>query len=254
MTKNQVSIIGAAIAMVGGVAVAVVNSWQHPPATTSVSASQPNVLQGVVLIDDANPAKRHLIQGVRVASIDGLANGSALTGSDGVFKLQLKPEAKNGIAIQLNLSHQDFQERDILEVFGEGTPYVFYLWPKNYTYLAPPSPRRSILNFFAVVEAAPPVGSRIFQVQNRGSVRCNGQPPCSPDGKWKAAVTTVSLDANAGRVFMAGRTHADCIAGPCPWTKIEMDGFSRGGRTISVSIRNWSDTVTYKLWGEMSGP
>ena len=88
MTKNQVSIIGAAIAMAGGIAVAVINSWQHPPATTSVLASQPNVLQGVVLIDDANPAKRHLIQGVRVASIDGLASGPALTGSDGVFKLQ----------------------------------------------------------------------------------------------------------------------------------------------------------------------
>ncbi len=198
--------------------------------------------------------KKHLIQGVRVTSSNGLASGPALTGSDGLFSLQLKPEAKNGIAIELNFNHEDYQEKDIPEVFAAGTPYVFYLWPKNYTYLTPPIPRRSILNFFAVAEAAPPLESTTFQVQNRGSVRCNGRPPCSPDGKWKAAVVTASLDARQGRVFLAGHTHADCIAGPCPWTKIDTDGFSKGGQRISVSVRNWSDTVTYRLWGEMTGP
>jgi hypothetical protein len=38
-----------------------------------------------------------------------------------------------------------------------------------------------------------------------------------------------------------------CIAGPCPFTAIESDGFSKGGRAISASVRNWSDTTTFLL-------
>ncbi len=36
-----------------------------------------------------------------------------------------------------------------------------------------------------------------------------------------------------------------CIAGPCPFTKIVSDGFSRGGRNIAVTVLGWSDTTTF---------
>ena len=43
-----------------------------------------------------------------------------------------------------------------------------------------------------------------------------------------------------------------CIAGPCPFSSIEQDQFSRGGRTISVAVRNWSDSVTYLVEAEVA--
>ena len=96
-----------------------------------------------------------------------------------------------------------------------------------------------------------PVGYAIktFQVENSANVPCDQRVPCSPDGKWKAAIGSASLDAGQGNVFQDARV--TCIAGPCPFTRIDRDGFSRGGRTISVSIRNWSETTTFLFQAEV---
>ncbi len=77
------------------------------------------------------------------------------------------------------------------------------------------------------------VGSavRTFQVVNKGNVPCDHHSPCSPDGKWKATSATVSLDAGADNTF--GNITASCIAGPCPFTRIDSSGFIHGGRNIS---------------------
>ena len=88
-----------------------------------------------------------------------------------------------------------------------------------------------------------------FQVVNTGNVPCNRQAPCSPDGNWKAAIGSAFLDAGAGNEFRNARV--SCIAGPCPFTKIEKDDFSKGGQTIRVSARNWSDTTTFLLEAEV---
>jgi hypothetical protein len=63
--------------------------------------------------------------------------------------------------------------------------------------------------------------------------------------KWKAAIGSATLDAGPGKEFRNARL--SCIAGPCPFTSIESDDFSKGGRTISASVRNWSDTTTFLL-------
>ena len=60
------------------------------------------------------------------------------------------------------------------------------------------------------------------------------------------------LDAGVGNEFRNAR--ASCIAGPCPFTKIEADRFSPGGQNIMVSARNWSDTVTFLLEAEVFHP
>ena len=95
------------------------------------------------------------------------------------------------------------------------------------------------------------VGSavRTFQVVNKGNVPCNHQYPCSPDGKWKAASGAESLDAGADNSF--GNVRASCIAGPCPFTRIDASGFIHGGRNIKVSALNWSDTATFLLEAEV---
>jgi hypothetical protein len=98
------------------------------------------------------------------------------------------------------------------------------------------------------------VGSAVntFAVENKGNVPCKGQHPCSPDGKWKAAVGSASLDAGPGNEFRDARV--SCIAGPCPFTQIESDRFSQGGRVITASARNWSDTTTFLLEAEVFHP
>ena len=91
------------------------------------------------------------------------------------------------------------------------------------------------------------VGSAVktFEIVNKGNVPCEGKPPCSPGMQWKAAIGSATLDAGEGKEFRSARL--SCIAGPCPFTTIDSDNFSKGGRTISASIRNWSDTTTFLL-------
>jgi len=86
-------------------------------------------------------------------------------------------------------------------------------------------------------------------VVNKGNVPCDAASPCSPDGKWKAAIGSLKLDAGEGQEFQNARV--SCIAGPCPFTRIESDGFSRSGRVIQATARVWSDTVTFLAEAEV---
>jgi hypothetical protein len=98
------------------------------------------------------------------------------------------------------------------------------------------------------------VGSAVktFEIENKGNVPCKDRHPCSPDGKWKAALGSVSLDAGQGNEFRDAR--ASCIAGPCPFTKIDDDHFSQGGQIITVQASDWSDTATFLLEAEVFRP
>jgi hypothetical protein len=93
---------------------------------------------------------------------------------------------------------------------------------------------------------------KAFQVVNEGNVPCNKQPPCSPDGKWKATTGSLSLDAGEGNEFRNMRL--SCIAGPCPFTKVEQESLAQDGRRFNVSVRNWSDTTTFLLEAEVVHP
>jgi hypothetical protein len=98
------------------------------------------------------------------------------------------------------------------------------------------------------------VGSAVktFQVANKGDVPCKGSHPCSPDGKWKAALSSATLDAGEGNEFRNARV--SCIAGPCPFSRVEFEDLSRGGRKVNVSVRNWSDTTTFLVEAEVVHP
>jgi hypothetical protein len=90
---------------------------------------------------------------------------------------------------------------------------------------------------------------RTFQVVNKGNVACNGRSPCSPNEAWKATAGSLSLDAGPDNEFRNVR--ASCIAGPCPFTRIDSSGFANGGRNITVSAINWSDTATFLVEAEV---
>jgi hypothetical protein len=103
------------------------------------------------------------------------------------------------------------------------------------------------INTTALVNAGSIV--KTFRVVNKGNIPCNGHNPCSPDGKWKAAMGTASLDAPRGDVFLNARVA--CIAGPCPFTRVSSDGFSRGGPTLHVAVLDWSDTTVFLFEAEV---
>jgi len=88
-----------------------------------------------------------------------------------------------------------------------------------------------------------------FEVENTGNIPCRFRPTCSPDGKFAAALGSFHLDAGQGQEFQNARV--SCIAGPCPFTRIEKDEFSRGGRQIAGTVLAWSDTVTFLVEAEV---
>jgi hypothetical protein len=98
------------------------------------------------------------------------------------------------------------------------------------------------------------VGSvvKTFQAVNKGNMPCNGRNPCSPDGRWKAATGSLSVDAGEGNEFRNARV--SCIAGPCPFTRINPNKFSSDGHGLTVSALNWSDTATFLLEAEVDRP
>jgi hypothetical protein len=96
------------------------------------------------------------------------------------------------------------------------------------------------------------VGSvaKTFEVANTGGIPCNGHPPCSPDGRWKASRGSTSLDAGQGNEFVDVRR--SCIAGPCPFTSTEINQTAEAGRTLSVTALDWSDTATFLVEAEVT--
>jgi hypothetical protein len=96
------------------------------------------------------------------------------------------------------------------------------------------------------------VGSiaRQFEVVNTGNVPCRSQRPCSPDGRWKAQIGLLSLDAQKDNVFRNVRV--SCISGPCPFTRLEPDDLSRPARTIQIRVLCWSDTASFLVEAEVT--
>jgi len=222
-----------------------------------IRRQKPILLRGAVIRQDADARKELPIAGVEITEANGLAIRTK-SDSSGFFSLALRPLLRRGRPITLMFRHPDYQPLDLSEFVGD----------KIYIARLAPLPRKTrtesdhpeiavgnvLVRYSMKTTTAANIGSAVktFQVENSANVPCHGQPPCSPDGKWKAAIGSASLDAGVGNEFRNAR--ASCIAGPCPFTKIENDGFSRGGRTINVSARNWSDTATFLLEAEVFHP
>ncbi|PWT84413.1 MAG: hypothetical protein C5B57_04880 [Blastocatellia bacterium] len=182
----------------------------------------------------------------------------------GYFYLPLRPTVRPGDLVTLQFRHPDYQPQDV-QVTADDQLYIARLSPANLK--ARPAPTRPetmlshlVVRYTAEARITTNVGSGVktFQVMNTGNIPCDPREPrepstrCSPDGKWKATASSVSLDAGIENEFRNARL--SCIAGPCPFTSIESDGFSKGGRTISATVLNWSDTTTFTLEAEVVRP
>ena len=215
---------------------------------------RPIFLKGAVLQQDQDPRKQSPITNVEVSATYDL---SATVKSDfsGFFRLGLRRGVKRGQSITLQFRHPDFVPVDLSEVVSDQL-YIVHMMPLHPDVETDANqPNIVVANVFVrysietTAEVNVGAGVTTFQVANTGNVPCDQHKPCSPDDKWKAAIGSASLDAGQGNVFQNARV--SCIAGPCPFTKIESDNFSQGGRNIQVSVLNWSDTTTFLFQAEV---
>jgi hypothetical protein len=222
---------------------------------------RPLMLRGAVIKQDDDPNKQSPIMDVEISEANGLATTSTKSNFMGSFAIPLVRGVGQNDSVTLRFLHPDYVPLDLTELVGDKLTIV-HLVPihkdPEETTVQPDHPAITVANVRirysteSVTQENIGTGVKTFQVQNVGNVPCQNSAPCSPDGKWKAATNSESLDAGEGSVFRNARV--SCIAGPCPFTKIDDDEFSQGGRTIKVTVRNWSDTTTFLFQAEVFRP
>jgi len=215
---------------------------------------KPIVLKGAVVRFSDDAIQQAPITGV-VVSADDIAPSDAKSDFSGYFTLTLRPGVKRGDPITLHFHHPDYLPLDMTGTVDDEL-FVAHLKPAKTQAAAPDNHApvtvgNVVVRYSIETSNSANIGSgvKVFQISNTGNVPCNHARICSPDGKWKASSGEAQLDAGTGNEFRDARV--SCIAGPCPFTKIDSDGFSAGGRMISVSIRDWSDPTTFVLQAEV---
>ena len=221
----------------------------------------PVVLTGAVIKQDEDPNKQSPIMDVDISEANGLALSDTKSNFTGYFSVPLEAGVGRDRSVTLRFLHPDYVPLELTELVSD-TLTIVHLVPIHKDQQAAPvqanHPPIAVANIRirystqAVTQENIGTGVKTFQVRNVGNIPCQNSNPCSPDGKWKASVNSMSMDAGEGNVFENARV--PCIAGPCPFTKIDYDGFSQGGRTIKVSMRNWSDTTTFLFQAEVFRP
>jgi hypothetical protein len=223
-----------------------------------ITRKHPLSINGAVIRKDADSRKELPVADVQIMAGSGANATRTTSDSSGFFSIRLPRGARIGQPIELRFQHAEYQTLYLGEVAGDKL-YVAHLVPlPRETRAQTNRPDVVVTNIVVRYSNRSTtdmnIGSAVktFEVANQGNILCNGQRPCSPDGKWKAAIGSASLDAGEGHEFRNARS--SCIAGPCPFTRIEADNFAEHSRTLTVSARNWSDTVTFLVEAEVFHP
>jgi hypothetical protein len=235
------------LTMVAAASVIALRTWILRP-------MQPQTLRGAVVVSSDDVDKRVPIGNVRVSVAGGLASQDSWSDSEGFFALSLNKRVKAGQPIILEFRHLEYRPLD-LTLFASDRIVEARLMPV----IPPPAANRLphivvsnvTIRYSVKTTTLVNVGSvaKTFRVVNAGNVPCDRRLPCSPDKKWKAALGSETLEAPGGNVFSNARV--SCISGPCPFTRIRTDEYSRGGPTIHVTVLNWSNTTTFLFEAEV---
>ncbi len=220
---------------------------------------QPVTLRGAVLQQDPDPNKQLPLANVEITATNALGEGHSVSNAAGYFTLTLPKGLRRRQPVLLQFRHQDYRPLD-WDDFISDKVYVARMVPNHPETAAPTKqhPESMISNtrirysVKATTEADIGTAVKTFQVVNTGNVRCNKQLPCSPDGKWKANFGSLSLDAGEGNEFRNARVA--CIAGPCPFTRVEQESPTQERRHFNIVVRNWSDTTTFLVEAEVVRP
>ena len=230
-------------------------------------------IEGAVIQRHPDTNKQVPIAGVAITATDGIVSATTHSEASGYFKLVLQNGLLSGNPVTLSFQHPAYQPLELPVQTGRlETPpelYIAAMTPITPTTPNAPKPeaspktppqsssRETVVSNIRVrytinSRTDANIGSAVktFQVVNTGNVPCDHHNPCSPDGKWKASSASESLDAGVDNTF--SNVRASCIAGPCPFTRIDSSGFIHGGRNITISVLNWSDTATFLMEAEVN--
>lgn len=249
MRKSTVLwIVGLAALVLAAIAIAVRFYTLKPRLTT---------IQGAVIRSDRDPYKREPVPDAVVIASRGL--NSAVTNSDasGYFRITFPQVIWPGQTVTLTFRHPNYHPLTLnLHMTFRSTArrlVIAAMQPLPAKAIARTGKAASTISNLRIrysvnAPAEVNIGSaaRTFQVINQGDVPCRHEGPCSPDGLWKAATKTITLDAGLGNEYRDVR--ASCIAGPCPFTQIQTRA---QGRTIVVTALDWSGTATFLLEAEV---
>jgi hypothetical protein len=216
----------------------------------------PLILIGAVTVQSSDYRKELPIPNVEIRAANDLALKPTQSDSNGFFSLQLFKHVRRGHPITLSFRHAGYQPLDLHDVASDKL-YIAHMLP------IPPKPRPEsgrpavkignvVVRYSFKTLRSIDIGSaaKTFEVVNTANVPCNRGSVCSPDGKWKASIGTLTLSAGPGNEFRDARL--SCIAGPCPFTRIESDNLSKGGPTLTANVLNWGDTTTFLLEAEVN--
>jgi hypothetical protein len=245
--RGRKVVIWAGVAVAAAVAAAVITVNVRRRSVT---------LTGVVLRQDSDPRKQLPIPNVRVKAIEGERSAEGESDVAGLFRLKLANGGWRDQPVTLTFRHPDYQPAEIMPPM-KGELYIARMTPNPATTVVSIGGHDVVVKDVRVryaekTSSTVNVGSvaKTFAVPNIGNVPCGNKPPCSADGKWKASLGGITMDAGEGQQFRNARV--SCIAGPCPFTKIETGAIAGPGRTTTVTVRNWSDTVTFLVEAEVT--
>jgi hypothetical protein len=214
-------------------------------------------LKGAVLQADPDPNKQLPLADVHITAFNGLGLQTSTTDATGFFSLTLPKGLRRRQPVTLQFRLKGYEPLDVDDFISDKL-YVARMVPLHRETIAQSATDTPITNervrysVKATTEANIGSAVKTFEVVNTGNVLCQKHPPCSPDGKWKAAFGSLSLDAGVGNEFRNPRV--SCIAGPCAFTKVEQEGFSQDRRHFNVTVRDWSDTTTFLVEAEVVHP
>jgi hypothetical protein len=225
----------------------------------SVSVRQSVPIEGAVIMNDPDPKKQLPIADVAITASDGAVTATTRSQTSGYFKLVLQKQVFSSKPVVVSFRHPNYEPLDLTVETGRlNAPekiYVAAMVPIPQKSAGPTHPQAVVSNvrvrYTLNSRTEANIGSAVktFEVVNQGNVPCNDHSPCSPDGKWKASSGSASLDAGADNIFENVR--ASCIAGPCPFTKLDSSELTQASRNISVAALDWSDTATFLVEAEV---
>jgi len=241
--RRRVLTAAIALALIA-IAIVVVVRLRHPTVA----------LTGVVLRQDADPRKQLPIPDAEVTASNGIQTAQGKSDASGLFLLKLPNEIWRERPVSLVFRHPGYEPLE-MTVSMAGNLYVARMTPLPSLMPATGMHEEMVkdvrVRYSEKTANTVNVGSiaRTFTAPNTGDIACANQPPCSPDGRWKASDAGVNIDAGAGQMFENARV--SCIAGPCAFTKIESGAAPPSGPNIQVRVRNWSDTATFLVEAEV---
>lgn len=216
---------------------------------------KPVVLSGVVLVDDSDPRDQAPIAGAEITATGRSGRAAGRSDTSGLFRLEM-PAKMGRETLAITVRHAGYMPLELTTTgdsellvtrMRSSAPAKTAVEAKSETAIA-----NVRIRYSGKTTTTTNIGSiaETFEVSNTGNVTCGGVPPCSADNRWKASVGSYSVDAGEGNELRSIRL--SCIAGPCAFTQVDARNLSQNGRTLRVSVLNWSDTTMFLLEAEVS--